>query len=129
LSTKCLVTYAWAVAVVLCPLGINAQGNQLVIQKHIRTNRLAAVVVDSTGVAIPEVRISLFRCPAGEFKGSLHFVSIAETLSDQQGRFSFPWPSKRVCLQVKSPGMDLLQIEVLRDATASELEVKLVPGT
>ena len=119
----------WAAAAVLCPLGSSAQGNQLVIEQHIRTNRLAAVVVDSTGAAISGVEISLFRCPTGEFKGSLNFASIAEKRSDQQGKFSFPWPSKRVCLQAKSSGMDLLQIEVLRDANAGELKVKLTPGT
>jgi hypothetical protein len=74
-------------------------------------------------------KISLFKCPKGEFKGSLNFVAIGETLADQQGRFSLPWPSKRVCLQAKSLGMNLLQIEVLRDANAGELQVKLVPGT
>jgi hypothetical protein len=56
-------------------------------------------------------------------------IPITETLADQQGRFSLPWPSKRVCLQAKSLGMNLLQIEVLRDPNAGELQVKLVPGT
>jgi hypothetical protein len=108
---------------------MGAQGSRLVIEQHIRTNRLAAVVVDPTGAAIPGVRISLFRCPTGEFRGSLNFVSIAEKLTDHKGRFSFPWPSERVCLQAKSIGMDLLQIEVLRDDSGGELEVKLTPGT
>jgi len=113
---------------ILSPASL-AQGNELVVQQHIRTNHLSAVVVDSTGAAIPEAKISLFKCPKGEFKGSLNFVAIGETLADQQGRFSLPWPSKRVCLQAKSLGMNLLQIEVLRDANAGELQVKLVPGT
>lgn len=107
---------------------IGAQGNQLIVERHIKTNRLAAVVVDSTGAAISGAKISLFRCPTGEFNGLLNFASIAEGISDQQGRFSFLWPSKRVCLQAKSLGMDLLQIEVLRDSKAGELKVKLVPG-
>jgi hypothetical protein len=113
----------------LSPASLRAQGNVLVIQQHIRTNHLSAVVVDSTGAAIPEVKISLFKCPKGDFNGSLNFVPITETQTDQQGRFSLPWPSKRVCLQAKSLGMNLLQIEVLRDSNAGELQVKLVPGT
>jgi hypothetical protein len=128
LSTKRVLTCVLAVATVLSPASL-AQGNVLVIQQHIRTNHLSAVVVDPTGAAIPEAKISLFKCPKGEFKGSQNFVAISETLADQQGRFSLPWPSKRVCLQAKSLGMNLLQIEVLRDANAGALQVILTPGT
>jgi hypothetical protein len=129
LSIKRLLICVLAAAAGLSPASLRAQGNELVIEQHIRTSHLSAVVVDSTGAAIPEAKISLFKCPKGEFKGSLNFVPITETLSDQQGRFSLPWPSKRVCLQAKSLGMNLLQIEVLRDSNAGELQVKLVPGT
>jgi len=127
-STKRVFTWVLAVATVLSPASL-AQGNELVVQQHIRTNHLSGVVVDSTGAAIPEAKISLFNCPKGEFKGSLNFVAISEIFADQHGRFSLPWPSKRVCLQAKSLGMNLLQIEVLRDPNASELQVTLVPGT
>jgi hypothetical protein len=118
-----------AVAADLSPASLRAQGNELIVEQQIRANNLSAVVVDSTGAAIPAAKISLFKCPKGQFKGSLNFIPITETLADQQGRFSLPWPSKRVCLQAKSLGMNLLQIEVLRDPNASELQVKLVPGT
>jgi hypothetical protein len=118
------------VAVAALSLGHpRAQGNELVIQQHVRANHLSATVIDATGEAIPRAKISLFVCPKGEFKGASNFIPIAETLADQQGRFSLPWPGKRVCLQAASLGMNLLQIEVLRDSRAGELQVKLVPGT
>lgn len=128
-STKLFSTCVLAIFASLIPVSLHGQGNELVVEQHIRTNRLSAVVVDSTGATIPEVKISLFNCPKGEFKGSLNFIPITETLTNQQGRFSLPWPSKRVCLQAKSLGMDLLQIEILRDSNAGELQVKLIPGT
>jgi hypothetical protein len=127
-STKRGFTWVLAIAFVSSPASL-AQGNELVVQQHIRTSHLSAVVVDSTGAPIPEAKISLFHCPKGEFRGSLNFVAISETLADEHGRFSLPWPGNRVCLQAKSLGMNLLQIEVLRDANAGELKVKLVPGT
>jgi hypothetical protein len=129
LSKKRVLACVLAIAAGLSPESLRAQGNVLVIHQHIRTNHLSAVVVDSTGAAIPQTKISIFKCPKGEFKGSLNFVPITETLADQQGRFSLPWPSTRVCLQAKSLGMNLLQIEVLRDPNAGELQVKLIPGT
>jgi hypothetical protein len=129
LSRKHVLACVLAVAADLSPASLRAQGNELIVEQQIRANNLSAVVVDSTGAAIPAAKISLFKCPKGQFKGSLNFIPITETLADQQGRFSLPWPSKRVCLQAKSLGMNLLQIEVLRDPNASELQVKLVPGT
>jgi hypothetical protein len=62
LRTKRLFTCVLAVAVVLSPVSL-AQGNELVVQQHIRTNHLSAVVVDPTGAAIPKAKISLFKCP------------------------------------------------------------------
>ncbi len=126
---RVLTTCVLAAVAGLGIASLNAQGNELVIQQRIRTNHLSAVVVDPTGAAIPEAEISLFKCPAGDFNGTLLFTPITKTLTDQRGRFSLPWLSKRVCLQAKSPGLNLLQIEILRDPNASKLRVVLTPGT
>ncbi len=127
--TKVRISCVVAVAAALNLAHLRAQGNELVILQHVRANRLSATVIDPTGAAIPKAKISLFTCPKGEFRGASTFIPIAETLADQQGRFSLPWPSKRVCLQAASLGMNLLQIEVLHDSRAGELQVKLVPGS
>ena len=127
-DTTVRVSCVIAVAALSLPQ-VRAQGNELVVQQHVRTKQLSATVVDGTGAVMPKVKISLFACPKGEFRGTFNFIPIAETLTDPNGRFSLPWPGKRVCLQAASLGMDLLQMEVLRDSRAGELQVKLVPGT
>jgi hypothetical protein len=102
----------------------------LIVGSSLRANTLSGVVVYPDDTPIPNTEGARIECGKGEFSGISNPVTLQKVETDVNGRFSFPWDNhSRTCLQVKSLGMDLLQVEVKYAKSSGKLKLKLVPGT
>jgi hypothetical protein len=102
----------------------------LIVGSSLHANTLSGVVVYPDNSPIPKAEISRIECGKGEFLGIREPVLLQQVETDANGRFAFPWNNHdRACLQVKSLGMDLLQVEVKYAKSSGKLKLKLVPGT
>lgn len=122
----------WLIALVLFAAHLSrAQGNQVVIGSLVRASSLSGVVVAAgDGTRFPNAAVSRIQCGKGEFRGAFNPVILQTVETDSNGNFSFPWNDhSRTCLQVQTPGMDLLQVEVRYAKSGGKLKLELVVGT
>ncbi len=106
------------------------QGSETVVSRGVRARALGGTVRDATGAPLGDVSVFVFDCGHGEFRGRIEPTAIGTTRTDPLGRFSLKWSIRpRACIQFRMRGMNLLQMEVIREQHAGELDVTLVPGT
>jgi len=106
-----------------------AQGNMIIIES-LRAGTLSGEVVYPDDSPIPKVAISRIECGKGEFRGIRNPIILQKNTTDMNGSFTFPWNDhSRTCLQVQTPGMDTLQVEVKYAKSAGKLKLKLTVGT
>jgi hypothetical protein len=108
------MTKIWLVALLFSvPHLCRAQGNELVVSSPLHTKTLSGVVVAPNGDPLPKAAVYRIECGKGEFRGIIPPVILQQVQTDANGSFAFPWKDhNRTCLQVATPGMDLLQVEV-----------------
>jgi hypothetical protein len=116
----------WLLALLLsAPHLSRAQGNETVIMS-LRANSLSGVVVDPQGGTFPNISVYRIECGNGEFRGVVDPVILQQVQTDASGSFAFPWKDhKRTCLQVETPGMDQLQVEVKYARSGGKLKLIL----
>ena len=120
----------WLVALLLfAPPLCRAQGNEVVIMS-LRANSLSGVVVDPVGGSFPNISVSRIECGKEEFRGVVDPVILQQVRTDANGTFAFPWKDhNRTCLQVQTPGMNTLQVEVKYARSGGKLKLILRVGT
>jgi hypothetical protein len=122
----------WLIAtILLAPNIYYAQGNQLVVGSSIHASSLSGVVVSSVdGTPFSNAAVSRIECGRGEFRGAIPPVILQTIETDANGNFAFSWKDRgRTCLQIQTPGMDLLQVEVRYAKNGGKLKLELVVGT
>ncbi len=122
----------WVIALILfAPHLCHAQGNQLVVGSSLHASSLSGVVVAAgDGTPFPKAAVSRIECGKGEFRGTIHPVILQTVETDANGNFAFSWKDHgRTCLQIQTPGMDLLQVEVRYANGGGKLKLELVVGT
>lgn len=78
---------------------------------------------------IPKIAVYRIECGQGEFRGTVNSVILQKIETDAKGNFAFTWNDpNRTCLQVQTPGMDTLQVEVKYLKSAGKLKLKLHVG-
>jgi hypothetical protein len=120
----------WLVALLLSvPHLSRAQGNELIVGFS-RASNLSGVVVNQRDDPFPKTAVSRIDCGEGEFRGTVNPIILQKVETDAKGNFAFPWHDhNRTCLQVQTPGMDTLQVEVTFAKSAGRLKLKLHVGT
>jgi hypothetical protein len=127
--SKCFVSSV-ALGIAIASTHASAQGDQVAVGPSAKAKSLSGIVRRPDGTALPGVSITLFDCGDGIFHGKLQFRAEATTSADSKGHFELKWPLlPRVCLQFQAPGVDTMQMEVLRAQDAGKLDVKLASGT
>ena len=122
----------WLVALILfAPELCSAKGNALVVGPPIRASSLSGVVVGGRDeTPFPKAEVSRIECGNGEFRGTSNPVILRTVEADSNGNFAFSWKDhSRACLQIRTPGMDLLQVEVKYAKSGGKLKLRLVVGT
>jgi hypothetical protein len=119
----------WLVALLLfAPPLCRAQGNELVVEFS-RANSLFGVGLDQQDVPFPKIAVYRIECGNGEFRGIIPPVILQQTQTDANGNFAFSRKDhNRTCLQVMTPGFDMLQVEVRYARSAGKLKLKLHVG-
>lgn len=107
----------------------SAQGNMTVVES-LRADTLSGEVVYPDDSPIPKVAVSRIECGKGEFRGIGDPVILQKIETDVNGSFTFPWNDhSRTCLQIQTPGMNTLQVEVRYAKRRGRLKLKLTVGT
>jgi hypothetical protein len=127
-----MMTKKWLIALILfTPPISHAQGNELIVGLSLHASSLSGVVVAAgDGTPFPKAKVSRIECGKGEFRGTIPPVILQTIETDANGNFAFPWKNHgRTCLQVQTPGMDLLQVEVGYAKGGGKLKLELVVGS
>lgn len=86
-------------------------------------------MIDQAGDPFRKVAVYRIDCGKGEFRGTVNPVILQKVETDAKGSFAFQWNDHiRSCLQVQTPGMDTLQVEVKYVKSAGKLKLKLHIG-
>jgi hypothetical protein len=102
----------------------------VVLQTPVRASSLSGVIVDMTGIPIPEVTVDVVDCPIGRSYGMPLNRRLATTLTDAQGEFSFDRKGleKLYCMHLSKVGFNPVEFQVKLSPLAGKMRVKLPIG-